>query len=147
VALAAWKATAAAERLPGQQLSAVTFDCGVAVEISRREDRASPAASPTASSDGAGSSAGSSAASSCYYVRVTIPADYGADSVLHWAVENWDMPPRDCQPPGSEEVRAAGGVRTHRVLCARAVRQHAVRTDGMVVVRCVLCLRTHTHRT
>jgi hypothetical protein len=100
LALAGWHASAAADALPGQQLSAATFDCGVSVTISRSD-------APAGSQDGADVADDDAAAApvSAYYVRVCLPADFGRDCVLHWGVENWELPPKAAQPPGSEEVR------------------------------------------
>lgn len=109
-AAAAWSSCAAALALPGQQLSSVTFDCGVSVTINRSEPEATAATdasqdgeagAPTADAAEAVASAGGGE----YYVRVTLPPDYGRDCILHWGVENWELPSPVCRPPNSKQVR------------------------------------------
>lgn len=115
-ATAAWSSCAAALQLPGQQLSSVTFDCGVSVAI-HRSGGASPSASPTASLtslDEAAEAADVPAAE--YFVRVTIPPEFGRDCVLHWAVENWVLPSTACRPPNSKQVRVLAKLATHKQL-------------------------------
>jgi hypothetical protein len=108
-AAAAWSSCAAALALPGQQLSSVTFDCGVSVTINRSEP-AAPAADSTQDSDTdapavCADAAAASAGGGEYYVRVALPPDYGRDCILHWGVENWELPSPVCRPPNSKQVR------------------------------------------
>jgi hypothetical protein len=105
-AAALWASCAAARQLPGQQLSSVTFDCGVSVTITRSEPAATSTAADSFSSSDSDSEAeaAADAAGGEYYVRVTVPADYGRDCVLHWAVENWELPSVVCRPPNSKQV-------------------------------------------
>jgi hypothetical protein len=63
--------------LPGQQLSFSRFDSGLTAEVTRCD-------------------AGD------YHVRVTGPP--GAGYVLHWGVDNWQLPPAGAIPPGSEQA-------------------------------------------
>lgn len=111
LAAAAWQACASSQTLPGQQLSATTFDCGVTVTISKEAPEPSSSSSSEADSDtdssmdAADVAASSSSNGGCYYVRVEVPDHFGSDCVLHWGVENWLMPHKACQPPHSEQVR------------------------------------------
>jgi len=106
----AWAACVASHQIPGQQLSSTTFDCGVSVTISRSEAAAAPAAADSSfdqavSSTGSMDTAQDSAPGGLYYVRVSLPPEFGRDCILHWGVENWQMPPTACRPPNSKQVR------------------------------------------
>jgi hypothetical protein len=115
-AAAAWESCAPSLVLPGQQLSSVTFDCGVSVTINRSDVAAVAGSSSSDEDEGAEATAAAAAAAGEYYVRVTLPADFGRDCILHWAVENWELPSPACRPPNSKQVgsvwpvcRRAGG--------------------------------------
>lgn len=128
----AWAACVASHQIPGQQLSSTTFDCGVSVTISRSEAAAAPAAADS-SYDQAGSSIGSmdaaqdSAPGGLYYVRVSLPPEFGRDCILHWGVENWQMPPTACRPPNSKQVRDRVWVRM------------STTTTGVLGTACMTC--------
>jgi hypothetical protein len=129
-AAAAWESCAPSLVLPGQQLSSVTFDCGVSVTINRSDVAAVAGSSSSDEDEGAEATAAAAAAGE-YYVRVTLPADFGRDCILHWAVENWELPSPACRPPNSKQVgsvppvcrRARGGCHKRRLVwgCAATI--------------------------
>lgn len=105
----AWASCAPALQLPGQQLSSVTFDCGVSVTINRTEAVTPGAAATDAAADTTDDAAADAAVGGLYYVRVSIPPDFGPDCVLHWGVENWQLPAAACRPPSSKQVSEPQG--------------------------------------